>query len=115
MGELRGRTERMAGFDSLTAVWNELEVLADQPEPLVRLQARQPGQKEDRWQQLLAAEPSGSTAPVSPLSSELIDIGEEGGEKGSRIEALESEVVELRDQIRELSDSLDALRRNLGE
>jgi hypothetical protein len=115
LGELRGRTERMAGFESLTAVQNELEVLAGQPEPLVRLQPRQPGQKEDRWQQLLATEPSGSTEPVSHSSNELIDTGGNRGEAGFRIDALESELADLRDQIRELSDSLGALRRSLGE
>ncbi len=115
VGELRGRTERMAGFESLTAVQNELEVMADQPEPLVRLQPRQPGQKEERWQQLLAPEPSGPPTSVSPSSNEFIDTGENRREAGTRIDALEAEVAELRDQIKELNDSLGALRRNLGE
>jgi uncharacterized protein len=121
LGELRGRTERMAGFESLTAVQNEIEVLAGQPEPLVRLQPRQPGQKEERWQQLLATEPSGSPVPVSPSSHELIDAGStvdavpNRADAGIRIDALESEVADLRDQIGELSDSLAALRRSLGE
>ena len=115
VGELRGRTERMAEFDSLSAVQNELEVLAGQPEPLVRLQPRQPGQKEDRWQQLLATEASGSTTPVSDSSSEVIDAGEHGMDQAIRIDALESEVADLRDQIGDLSDSLAALRRSLGE
>ncbi len=62
-GELRTRTGRMAEFDSLGALQGDLEVLADQPEPLVRLLPRRPGQKEDRWQQLLAAESTGGGPP----------------------------------------------------
>jgi uncharacterized protein len=115
LGELRARTERMAAFDSLTDVQNELEVLAGQPAPLVRLQPRQPGQKEDRWQQMLATELIGSAAPVSPTSVQPLGTGANGEELETRIDALESEVVELRDQIRELSDSLGALRQSLGE
>jgi len=87
----------------------------------VRLQPRQPGQKEERWQQLLATEPSGSPSSVSDSSHELIDAGSNidggpnRGDGGIRIDALESEVADLRDQIGELSDSLAALRRSLGE
>ena len=55
IGELRARTERMADFNSADAVQDELGVLAEPSESLVRLLPRRPGQKEDRWQQVLAA------------------------------------------------------------
>ena len=55
-GELRTRTARMVAFDSSEALQSELRTLAGQIEPLVHLLPRQPGQKEDRWGQLLAAE-----------------------------------------------------------
>ena len=58
-GELRARAERMTEFDSVGTVLHELEALAEQPGALVQLLPRRPGQKEDRWQQLLATE-SGS-------------------------------------------------------
>ena len=55
-GELRARAERMTEFDSVGTVLHELEALAEQPGALVQLLPRRPGQKEDRWQQLLATE-----------------------------------------------------------
>jgi uncharacterized protein YceH (UPF0502 family) len=55
VGELRIRTERMATFDGITGVETELGRLLAQPEPLVARLPRRPGQKEERWIQLLAA------------------------------------------------------------
>lgn len=137
-GELRSRTARMAEFDSPAAIQRELEVLAGQPEPLVLHLPRRSGQKEDRWQQLLAAEPNGTrvsgaseaTAPVSSDSSPggALQVGATrndmsagtGTEDGRpdlehRVEGLASEVAALRDELAEVSASLTALRRNLGE
>ena len=53
-GELRARTGRMADFPTVESVQLQLERMAARPEALVRLLPRRPGQKEDRWQQLLA-------------------------------------------------------------
>ena len=138
-GELRTRTGRMTEFDSPAAVQGELEILADQPEPLVRLLPRQPGQKEDRWQQLLAAEltvlgqpgPSGSpvlresdSAPRRPMQLEPTEhrapTEPSGNEEDRtdlehRIEVLQSEVAALRGELGEVSASLNALRQSLGE
>jgi uncharacterized protein len=139
LGELRARTGRMAELDSLGAVQGELEILAGQPEPLVRLLPRQPGQKEDRWQQLLAVESSGLGAPSGSesmtltesdnapqpsrlvhateldKSTELLDTGGNRAELEHRVAVLASEVAALRDQVDELSGSLSALRHGLGE
>jgi uncharacterized protein YceH (UPF0502 family) len=71
-GELRTRTGRTAEFSSVGAVNEELGVLARQPEPLVRLLPRRPGQKEDRWQQLLAMEAGGTTVGGGPASTALV-------------------------------------------
>jgi uncharacterized protein YceH (UPF0502 family) len=54
VGELRARTERMVELASTGDVQAELVVLAEHADGLVRLLARRPGQKEDRWQQVLA-------------------------------------------------------------
>ncbi len=129
-GELRSRTARMAEFSSPTAIQAELEILADQPEPLVRLLVRQPGQKEDRWQQLLAAETPGS-ASTSPEPPETQPgrtggdgrSGDAGGDTGpvgpseleARVDALETELAAVRAGLGEVSASLDALRQSLGE
>src|ERR1019366_9774203 len=68
-GARRSRTGRMTEFASVGEVQDELEVLAGQPEPLVRLLARRPGQKEDRWQQELARGPEGGSGGV-PVGSD---------------------------------------------
>jgi uncharacterized protein YceH (UPF0502 family) len=138
-GELRTRTGRMTEFDSLAAIQGELEVLGGQPTPLVRLLPRQPGQKEDRWRQLLAAEssavgqsippaepafvesdspplrsvpgePTGHSAPKEPTDSE-----EDRSDLEHRIEMLQSEVAALRGELGEVRASLNALRQSLGE
>ena len=61
VGELRTRTERMSGFESLGAVADVLELMAAREEPLVERLSRRPGQKEERWQQLLTDAPSDSS------------------------------------------------------
>jgi uncharacterized protein YceH (UPF0502 family) len=53
VGELRTRTERMADFDGIRAVDTQLERMSTGPEPLVARLARRPGQKDERWIQLL--------------------------------------------------------------
>ena len=138
-GELRNRTGRMAEFDSPAAVQGELEVLAAQPEPLVRLLPRQPGQKEDRWQQLLADEPGAGTPPSGPdpevrdwraswepgapgpveagppaVPPSPVTVGDRPP-PGTRVDELEAEVRALRTEVEGLAASLAALRRSLGE
>jgi hypothetical protein len=58
VGELRARTERMAGFGGIDEVESDLEGLARRPDALVVRMARRPGQKEERWAQLLEGEPT---------------------------------------------------------
>jgi uncharacterized protein YceH (UPF0502 family) len=61
-GELRTRTERMAEFEGVGPVERDLERLSVLPEPLVARLGRRPGQKEDRWTQLLTDDPTSSDA-----------------------------------------------------
>lgn len=58
-GELRARTDRMAAFDGIGAVEAELHAMSGGAEPLVAQLPRRPGQKEERWAQLLAPEAPG--------------------------------------------------------
>jgi len=123
-GELRARTARMVGFDSLEALQGELQVLSGQPEPLTLLLPRQPGQKEDRWQQLLAAEVG--TTGRSERSGVATDESGSGAEAGAtgltgpididrRIGELAAEVATLRHELADVAGSLAALRKSLGE
>jgi uncharacterized protein YceH (UPF0502 family) len=53
-GELRIRTERMVPFEGIAAVDDGLRHMSGGTEPLVQRLPRRPGQKEERWAQLLA-------------------------------------------------------------
>jgi uncharacterized protein YceH (UPF0502 family) len=59
VGELKQRSERLHRFESIVEVAQTLDVLA-QRELVERLE-RRPGQKEERWRQLLGADSSEET------------------------------------------------------
>ena len=90
--ELRSRTERLHSFDS--EVERCLHDLADNA--LVRLLDRQTGQKEQRWQQLIAdeVEPVAAPAPVSPSAV--------AGSMSDRVAHLEERVAKLEAALAEL-------------
>jgi uncharacterized protein YceH (UPF0502 family) len=106
-GELRTRTERMADFDGVSAVESDLEGLARWDDPLVARLPRRPGQKEERWTQLLTpreAEPAPTvTAPVARRAGSNEAAIEE---LRAAVEALQSEVAEIRTHLNTLRDAL---------
>jgi uncharacterized protein YceH (UPF0502 family) len=71
--ELRARTERMHPFGSAEEVEQVLADLAGRDEPLAQRLERQPGRKEPRWVQRLAAGPPG-TAPATAAAVEQPDV-----------------------------------------
>jgi len=86
-GELKQRTERLYRFESPPHVEEALLQLADRD--LVRRIGRRPGQKEDRWEQLLGAdaEPAMTEAPLPHDSIE------------DRVAALERAVEEILERL----------------
>jgi len=144
VGELRARSERMVDFPSTGDVQEQLAVLAEHSEGLARLLSRRPGQKEDRWQQIVAApwNPDAGSAPDGEGERSRIDgtdgDGADGGtdaagrhaeaEPGSSVattttstrqgqgefDLLRSELAALRAEVSGLRDEFDALRRGLG-
>ena len=85
--ELRVRTERLHEFESVDAVEGVLRALAEAGR--VQLLERQHGQKEARWQQLLADEPE-IAAATTVLTPESVK-----GSAAERIAALEARVARL--------------------
>jgi len=94
-GELKQRTERMHTFGDPADVRDALERLIER-ELVVRLD-RRPGQKEERYAQLLEGdgEQDAAAAPL-PAAPALDDLAE-------RVSRLEREVVELRAAMRDPS------------
>jgi uncharacterized protein YceH (UPF0502 family) len=121
-GELKGRTERMHRFASLEEVEEVLSELGNRG--YARRLDRRPGQKEDRFMQLLGGEegeqPESPAAPVSagtpagpPPSAEVAveapppaaraDID---GALAERLDALEAKVATLAEQVASLRSAL---------
>jgi uncharacterized protein len=106
-GELRGRTERAHGFDSLADVQSTLQRLADREPPLVTMLPRQPGTKEARYVHMFSGnQPAYWEAPSA--ASAGVQASSEDGERLTRLEA---EVENLKKETAELRQLLADFRR----
>jgi hypothetical protein len=105
VGELRTRTDRMADFDGISAVESDLEGLTRWDDPLVFRLPRRPGQKEERWTQLLCDEPERDQA----------DDYRARGAGRNDLEVLRTEVEALREELTALAEEMKRLRADLGE
>jgi uncharacterized protein YceH (UPF0502 family) len=117
-GELKQRSERMHGFVDLAAVQEALDGLIERG--WVARQGRRPGQKEERFSQLLggadgepdtpspAAEPSASTGgdPTSMgVPDDVVGSGDPVAED-DRLRRLEDELKALRGELASLREAL---------
>jgi uncharacterized protein len=98
VGELKQRTERLHHFDSVADVAGALDGLA-QRELVVRLE-RRPGQKEERWQQLLGGD---DVPPPPPMAQPA--PAEAGGD--DRLATIEERLSRLERSFDELLARLD--------
>jgi len=114
VGELRSRTERMCDFDGVNDIDLELERLKKLPEPAVERLSRQPGQKEERWTQLLTDSSAALVRAAGPLLSEGIRRPAGGPADAEALTDVAAQVAELRFEIAELREQL-ALLRDLVE
>ncbi len=122
LGELRSRTERMVAFSDVREVQSELDALAARTEALVVRLPRKPGQKEDRYRQLLggsAPEPRhGEDGPPPRVgtAAALAPTRRDGpmGPRPDEVTKLRAEMVELRAEVGDLRRALDDLREQLG-
>jgi uncharacterized protein len=134
LAELRARTLRMAEFSSTTEVEAELDALARFDPPLARRIGRGPGQKEDRYEQLLGPT-APATAYAAPAPTSMMSGGqrdsEAGDDRGSvaapgssslsspppasvELDELRAEMEALRTEVTALRDDVDDLRSQLG-
>ena len=99
-GEIRARADRLYSFDDTGAVGATLERLAGREEPMVRVMGRQPGSREARWCHLLSGEVL--EIPGSISEAPRPRRGSDDGELTPRVAMLE-------EQVRLLTERLDAL------
>jgi uncharacterized protein len=99
-GELKARTERLHPFASLADVHETLDGLI-QRELVARL-PRRPGQKEERFEQLLGGDHAGAVQPVvEPIEAQG---------RPQSVEDLEARLGRLEGEVASLRQALDALR-----
>jgi uncharacterized protein YceH (UPF0502 family) len=120
-GELKQRSERLHGFESLPALQETLDGLVERG--LVARHGRRPGQKEDRFEQLLegeeeaAAPPSPVPAPAGGASSAPVPSARPAADLGvpdldalpdddERLARLERELLDLRAELADLRAAL---------
>lgn len=124
--ELRARSERLHPFADQDDLDDALRRLARRDDPMVSRLERMPGQKENRWAQLLGGELPGAEAPslaaaaaraaapapsdgpvAAPASSVPVPTSE-------RLAALEAEMAAVRDELARLRADHDELVRQLS-
>ena len=106
-GELKSRSERMTSFASLEEIDRVLDVLCERG--YARRIPRRPGQKEDRFEQLLGSEVevSSRSPQATPAPATTAEVPKEGeAELATRLAVLESQVEELRRELAALREQL---------
>jgi uncharacterized protein YceH (UPF0502 family) len=112
VAELRTRTERQHAFGSLTEVQEALDAL--QQRELVCLLERRPGQKEQRWQQLLADEPAVAELPARAHA--LGDAGDPAHNAEVRVAGADPQMADdLAARMAELEARVAALEAALAD
>lgn len=96
-GELRARSERMARFESVSAVESLLSDLSGGDEPLARELPRKPGQKEGRW--AIVVGDLGTTSESGALPPDRASLGERLSRVEAELESLRTELQELRQRL----------------
>jgi uncharacterized protein len=103
VGELRTRTERLYGESTIAEIEHCLDQLGEGEDPIVRSLATRPGQKEQRYIQLLS--PEMIEVSASPPSTRDLPA------PPSRVEALEVELRALRGEFDALREEFASFRK----
>jgi uncharacterized protein YceH (UPF0502 family) len=110
-GELKQRGQRLHDFAGLDAVGATLGQLVERGQ-VVRHE-RQPGQKEDRYEQLLGGDAT-SSAPVSPAPDAAV-VADPDEPPSAELKPAEDRLTRLEREVAELRAELAALRAELGD
>jgi uncharacterized protein YceH (UPF0502 family) len=113
-GELKQRSERLHAFADLAAVQAALDVLVARG--YVARHERRPGQKEERYEQLLGGMGEGAASAgegASPEGEEQTEPGAPGSEP--ELVPAEDRLTRLERELGELRAELASLREALGE
>jgi uncharacterized protein len=114
-GELRGRCERMHGFDEIDEVLLTLQRLMKRERALVKLLPKQPGTKEARYTQLFSGDAAEHTAGAraavpdvheAPHASAVLQPVDT-----QRVAKLELAVATLREEVSELKAQLEEFKK----
>ena len=103
-GELKQRSERLHRFDDLAAVQETLERLLERG--YVVRHPRRPGQKEDRYEQLLGGEDEPPVIEQSQPVAEEVPTAEDRPVSEDRLDRIEREIAALRAEVSELREAL---------
>jgi uncharacterized protein YceH (UPF0502 family) len=115
-GELKQRAGRLHHFDDLSAVHNTLHQLVERGQ--VARHDRRPGQKEDRYEQLLggASAQSAVTGTVEPDAQNRAESAAADAEQPvEELPPAEDRLTRLEREVTELRSELAALRADLGD
>ena len=102
----------MADFGSLEDIARELDRMAEGDDPLVGRLPRRPGQKEERWAEILSAAPISERGASAEIMSGPDRV--QGYSIGDEIAALRAEVDTLQQEVGRIAASVTELRTALG-
>ena len=103
-GELKQRSERMHSFADLAAVQETLERLLERG--LIVRHPRRPGQKEERYEQVLGDGAEGEVEEAIPPEETVARDEPAAAPDEDRLERIERELTELRAQVVRLREAL---------
>jgi uncharacterized protein len=112
-GELKQRGQRLHDFPDLTAVQATLDRLVERGQ--VARHERQPGQKEDRYEQLLGGDSSESAPrPADESPDAASDERTTGDAQAAEIKPAEDRLTRLEREVADLRAEITDLRADLG-
>ncbi len=113
-GELKQRAQRLHEFPSLAAVEQTLDRLVERGQ--VARHERRPGQKEERYEQLLGPNATATAAAVlpEPSGSDPAAAPSNAPEAGA-LQPAEDRLTRLEREVSELRSELASLRADLGD